>query len=231
MDIPVHPGDRDRMFFCSQCLLKGYDFFDPPFCMICGRKDRIQPVPDPVCSDCTSRPPAMGSVRAAFVYGGIVRECIHRFKYNSTLRAAAFLGPALFDAFVRYFYPFQIDLILPVPLHVSKLKNRGFNQSYLLIRHFTKYHVRRYGLKPSWKVDPYCMVRKKKTLSQTGFDPVQRKQNIRDAFAVPRPGRIAGKKVLLVDDVFTTGATAQEAAATLMDAGASSVDVLVLARA
>jgi ComF family protein len=115
------------------------------------------------------------------------------------------------------------DLIMPVPLHPSRLRWRGFNQAALLGNAV----ARRLG-RP---LDAGSLVRVRETDPQTGKNMRERRQNIRDAFAIRRPARIANRRVLLVDDVMTTGATVDECARTLLAAGARRVDVLTLARA
>jgi ComF family protein len=113
------------------------------------------------------------------------------------------------------------DAAVPVPLHWRRRLRRGFNQAEALARAVG----RRHGL----PVERHCLVRVHATPPQQG-DAAARQRNVRDAFAVRRAGPIAGKRVLLVDDVFTTGATANACAATLLGAGAAAVGVLTLAR-
>jgi len=218
-------------FFCENCMAQGIVLFEPPFCTKCGKKLNATRNNASLCETClTSRSP-IGRVRAFALYQGVVREGIHLLKYNKKLQLAAFFQPLLFAAFETYFAEDSVDLVLPVPLHRSKLRQRGFNQSFVLIQGFAGIWKRRHHRSPPWKIDPGILVRSRQTRSQTGFDRKERRKNIKNAFQVRVPEKVNRRRILLVDDVYTTGATAEEAAGELSAAGAASVDVLVLARA
>ncbi len=165
------------------------------------------------------------------MYQGVLRESIHLLKYNRKTGLSRPLGILLFFAFEKYFSRDRIDLILPVPLHRAKLKKRGFNQSFLIVKDFKKLWKISHRTPSHWKIDYNILLRQKNTKSQTGFDKNKRKKNIKGAFRVTQPDKIKGRHILLIDDVYTTGATAGESASVLMDAKALSVDVLVIARA
>jgi len=188
-----------------------------------------------LCETCLTTPPLVNQVRAAFQYQGIIREAIPLFKYQSKLCLARVFETHLFDAFNRFFGSSSIDLIVPIPPRSKIMKHRGFNQSFLLIRNFNRQYQSVYGENPPWQIDPGVLRRVKITRPQTGFNVQQRKANLKGAFCLgkkrgkKRP--IAGKNILLVDDVYTSGATCGEAAKLLLNAGANKVDVLVLARA
>ncbi|MBU1343652.1 MAG: ComF family protein, partial [Proteobacteria bacterium] len=122
------------------------------------------------------------------------------------------------------------DLIMSVPLHTVKLRKRGFNQSFLLIRNFVTFYRQNMEQSPLWKIDSGSLVRVKKTQPQTGFDIEHRKANLKNAFKVVNLKAIEDQHILLIDDVFTTGATCNEAALQLLKHGAQKVDALVLAR-
>jgi len=173
----------------------------------------------------------MESVRAAFIYKELIQEALGLFKYQSKLSLARPLEHHLFQAFATHFDMNGFHLIVPIPLHVSKAKKRGFNQSYLLVRNFLRLYMEAYGRPAPWRIDIGSLIRVRATVSQTGLDHKARKNNLTRAFACPKPEYIQGKNILLIDDVFTTGATCNAAAQTLMNAGAAGVSVLVLARA
>ncbi len=123
-----------------------------------------------------------------------------------------------------------IDLVIPVPLHRRKHRQRGFNQAWLLVRHWPRYmtSLGKGGSAPA--VEPSVLVRRRWTESQTGFKKAERLRNVRNAFSLESGAQLKGKRVLLVDDVYTTGATAEECASVLLAGGAASVDLLTLAR-
>ncbi|MBI5556992.1 MAG: ComF family protein [Deltaproteobacteria bacterium] len=114
------------------------------------------------------------------------------------------------------------DRIIPVPLHMNRLRQRGFNQSLLLARAFFPDQRN--------KIIKTALRRQRDTIAQTGLTGLSRRKNLRDAFVVEKKDDVSGKKILLIDDVFTTGTTVNECARVLKQAGAERVDVLTLAR-
>jgi ComF family protein len=144
-----------------------------------------------------------------------------KFKYYQTLSISRPLAHILMEAFHRYFTPDQFDLIVPIPISKRRLLMRGFNQSAILARALSAHTGIPVGLTHLRKV--------KETLPQVGLPRTERVANIGNSFGVSRSDRIQGRRVLLVDDVATTGATIGEAALTLKRAKAAAVDALVLA--
>ncbi|WP_035240185.1 ComF family protein [Desulfobacter vibrioformis] len=215
--------------FCHGCLGQTLPVFDHPFCPACGRG--FESGPDHLCEACLKTPMVMERVRAAFIYKDLIQKALGLFKYQSKLSLARPLERHLFQAFATHFDMNRFHLVLPIPLHISKARKRGFNQSYLLVRNFSRLYKDACGRPAPWRIDIRCLARVRATVSQTGLDHTARKKNLARAFACPEPGLIKGKNILLVDDVFTTGSTCNAAAQTLVDAGAASVSVLVLARA
>jgi ComF family protein len=217
--------------FCEHCRASGVCPINEPFCIKCGAPFQNTISENHVCGACLKNPSALGRVRAALAYEGIVKDAIPLFKYQSKLSLARVFEHVLFQSFVRYYSSAGIDLILPVPLHRKKLKKRGFNQAFLLVRNFSKRYQKAYQILPEWQIDTGSLVRIKPTEPQTGFDVEQRKHNLKKAFTVVDKKAIENKHILLVDDVYTTGATCNEAAGELLRNNARTVDALVLARA
>jgi ComF family protein len=160
-----------------------------------------------------------------------MREAIHALKYDRLYPAAHGLGRMLAGAIAQLAAeaPKQM-LVIPVPLHRSKVAQRGFNQSRALAAQALHFLRKSH---PQWQLElaPSALLRLRATASQAGLTPRQRRLNLRGAFSVDAPSRIKAKHILLVDDILTTGATARAAAQALVNAGAASVWVAVLARA
>lgn len=150
-----------------------------------------------------------------------LRTVLYRYKYDRDLAAVGPLA-ALLDARC----PLALggyDLVVPVPLHLARLRWRGFNQAQLLIAPL----ARRHGV----RCDAFALERVRPTSPQVRLDAAARRRNVRGAFAVARRDAMRGRTVLLFDDVFTSGATVDACARALLDAGAAAVDVLTLAHA
>ena len=154
-----------------------------------------------------------------FHYEGKLSAAVQRFKYAQKSSLAAPLGSLLSN---HSLIEENFDAILPVPLHISRLRKRGFNQSQLL--------AEKLGEKTSCKVDPYILKRIKPTLAQVGMEKKERMLNVKDAFQLRKGAHIEGRNILLVDDVYTTGATVRECSKTLKQGGAKKVAVVTLAR-
>jgi len=154
-----------------------------------------------------------------------LRDLIHVLKYQGVRSAAPLLARLLFQAVEQAGLPESL-VVVPVPLYGNKLRGRGFNQSEEIARAL----VRSYG-SHEVRLNTSLLVRVRDTSSQTGLTRPQRRQNLRGAFAAPKPQGIQDRSILLVDDVVTTGATVAECARTLLGAGAKEVFVATVARA
>ncbi len=217
--------------FCDHCMASGFYSIDSPFCTKCGVKFHKSFNENHMCEACLKKPLTLDRVRAALEYKGIIKDAIPLFKYHSKLSIAKVFENILFDTFLHHYAESGIDIIMPIPLHKKKLRKRGFNQAFLLIRNFVKHYQQAFDQPPSWEIDTISLARIKITQPQTGFDIDQRKANLKNAFKVVNQKIIDNKHILLIDDVFTTGATCNEAARVLLKHGAKKVDALVLARA
>lgn len=187
----------------------------------CARCALPLPLPAPACGVCLRRAPAFACGFAALVYAAPVERLLPRFKFHADLGSGRLLAQLLGDAMASWEGREGVDCIVPLPLHRSRLAQRGYNQALELARPL----ARRYGL----RLDIDALRRTRATAAQTELDGPARKRNVRGAFAAD--GRIAGARVLLLDDVITTGATMCEAAVSLLRAGAARVHVCAVARA
>jgi ComF family protein len=203
-----------------------------PVCGICGERLQVQELAaaERLCGACRTEPPPFVRAVAYGSYSDGLRELIQLLKYQGVRPASGILGRMLAEALLELSEDFGdiAPIVIPVPLHGSKLRQRGFNQSELIARAALKnFRVRgteRLMLAPS------LLVRARETQSQTGLSAEQRRANVRGAFRVAQPNAVAGKDILLIDDVFTTGTTLRECARVLRRAGAARVLVATVAR-
>ncbi len=216
------PAHVTASYFCEACR-KGLAPIASPFCSKCGLPFISREGEDHTCSECLVEEKYFRRARAFGVYDGSLMDAIHRFKYAKRASFARPLSALVRVTFFRFWDVNSIHLIVPVPLHMKRLRERGFNQSFLLIRRW----ARQEGL----PFDGLTLSRSRWTEPQTALSRKERHKNIKGAFAVKDPEKIVGQKILLVDDVYTTGSTVNECARVLMEAGAKFVDVLTLARA
>jgi ComF family protein len=215
-------SERREHPFCPDCHA-GIRFITAPLCPACGIPYPVEEGPDHVCGDCLLKKRHIGSARSLGVYESVLLDAIHAFKYGGNVT----LGERLGILMAQHDYPaFRIQdysLILPVPLHLRRLRQRGFNQSVILAREIS----RRHGV----AMDFRTLRRIVDTESQAGLKKEERRSNIKKAFTLTGPERVRGQNILLVDDVYTTGSTLGECARTLLKAGAEAVGALTLARA
>jgi len=206
---------------CSHCWGQ-ITFISAPQCQRCGRPFEFPGFTDMDCGECLRRPPVYDRARASMVYDDGCRGVILAFKHGDRTDMAPVLATWLQRAGRDVVD--RADLIVPVPLHWTRLLFRRFNQSAELARHLARQSGKTFA--------PELIRRKRRTLSQAGLNGRARARNVRGAFSVPKKSaaRVAGKRVLLIDDVMTTGSTLGACAGILLWAGASGVDVLTLAR-
>jgi competence protein ComFC len=209
-------------FWCEACQ-EELPWIAPPICPRCGRPFPKSPSsPDHLCGDCLQSAFLFDSARSATQHSGVVRKRIHQLKFGGRLFWAPPLAELLVDLFRRE-ESAPVDIIFPVPLHVRRLRQRGFNQAGLLAKAFG----RRLGLPVLYDV----LVRKCWTEPQTRLNREERLKNVRDAFQVLDIGKVKDLSVLIIDDVYTTGTTLNECAKTLKSVGASAVHALTVCRA
>ena len=191
----------------------------PPFCQRCGTPLATENI----CSQCSFRAPTLSGVRAYSSFAEPLRGCIYGLKYEGNTRLAEPLGLMLAQAY-RY-YALQADAIIAVPLDNKRQEQRGYNHAYLLAK-VCAARVRA----PLYST---MLVRHRATFAQVELSASERRQNVAGAFrctAAFTTGALLGRRILIIDDVYTTGATLEACAAPLFAAGAREVWALVLAR-
>ena len=225
-----HPMRVSRFhYICEECWEK-IEYLTPPWCQTCGMSHQLQDdsvaasVRDTfICADCQARPPLYDKLRSIAFYEPTLREVIRLFKYHKKLGFAKLLSQLIEAHFPTDLSADAYDFLLPVPLHRKRQRDRGFNQAEQIAKGVAKF----------WKVPVRTDIlrRIKYTERQSRLNsPRERVDNIRGAFDVRSPKVIRGCSLLLVDDIFTTGTTVNEILKVLKTAGATRVDVFVLAR-
>jgi ComF family protein len=206
---------------CWDCLA-AFERVREPFCAHCG--DPVEGLVEHryVCSVCANRPPAFDLARSALRYRGALRAALHAFKYGGAACLARDFTAFLVGCVRAQYADARLDGVLFVPLYPRRERARTYNQSRLLAASLAR--ALRLPL-----LD-HSLVRRRDTSSQTRLTAQQRRENMHDAFAVPEPEWIDGRRVLLVDDVMTTGATVNECSRVLKRAGAVSVHVVTVGR-
>lgn len=197
-------------------------------CRVCGEKlisKFVETDQGPLCGMCRRAAPPFQRAAAFGAYDGVLRDLIHLLKYRGVHPVAQLLGRLLKQTLADVQLPEQL-VVVPVPLYKRKRNERGFNQAEEIAREFVRQRA-----SAGIQLDTSSLVRTRPTESQTGLTRHQRRANVRGAFSVVKPERIAGKSVLVVDDVMTTGTTAGECARVLLRAGAKQVFVATVARA
>ena len=211
---------KEERALCWECRA-GVTAIQFPFCSCCGRPVEGAVDTAYTCFACSEERPHYVSARSAVRLEGCAQSMVHDFKYRDALWLERELVQWMVAAADVHYADHSFDVIVPVPLHAVRLRERGYNQARLLAKGLG----RRAGL----RVDGSCLRRLKPTVTQTHLTGRERAHNVRGAFrAVSR--RVAKKRILLVDDVMTTGATLNECARALKEGGAASVYVLTLAR-
>jgi len=221
-----------RLPVCEECL-SAMRPIAGGVCSVCGER-LVSPYAfsgdqgEPRCGLCRRLEPPFTKATAYGSYEGGLRELIHLLKYEQMRPAANVLGRMLAEAVADLEPSFGTTkvLVVPVPLHAGKLRQRGFNQSELIARAALK-------LKPAGDrlaLNANLLERRRETQSQTGLTRHQRRENIRGAFTIAKPDQVVEREILLVDDVFTTGTTVSECARLLRRAGAVKVWVATVAR-
>lgn len=209
-------GGNERI--CNTCLDKITGCRES-FCALCGRYRLVGMGVEPaICHECSDRRPAFAAARSVGIYGGVLRDAIYLYKYQGYRSLAEDFGLMLADLFLREPILPAATVLVPVPLSREKLMLRGFNQSELLARKMSSI----LGIPVK-----NCLAKGRNTSSQSKLTREARKASVQGAFQLNNSPN--GEQVLLVDDIFTTGATVGECSRVLLQGGAQKVAVLTLA--
>jgi competence protein ComFC len=213
----------EESFICGKCRGQrdAIKWVEEPFCAKCGLWFDGAITTAFRCANCADLTLDFSSARSATQYSGLVKEVIHRFKYGRNEWFELFLAELLLEKARPDLNEKPVDLIVPIPLHGRKRRLRGFNQAERLTEHLAK----QFGV----PMDSKRLRRVRDTNSQAGLDRDDRQANVKNAFEF-RGEKLTGQKVLLVDDVMTTGLTAGACARELLENGAGDVRVWTVAR-
>lgn len=207
--------NRPGPLICSECAGQMATIAEP----ICERCGRTLLYEAPICGRCLGASFSLEQVRTPLAYKDPTARIIHRLKYEGLFALARPLAQIMIDAWPDW-EPAP-DLILPIPLHPRRQRRRGFNQSASLAKHL--------GTEVGLPVEERALRRMKNTIPQIGLSPAEREENVRQAFAAE--GKLVeAQYILLIDDVYTTGATMRAAATALLSSGAAGVSAYCLAR-
>lgn len=204
--------------FCADCLAEVV-YLDSPCCTCCGTPFPIGT--DHLCGTCLVTPPAFDSARSLLLYQPPVATVLRTLKFGGQLTGLTTLAALVTRSpFLEHFTP--PDYIVPVPLHRNRLRQRGFNQARIIAS----------SCLPQWqdRVKTDLLLRNRPTVPQTHLSGEQRRSNLKKAFIPANNVHLAEKRILLVDDIFTTGSTVSECSRALRQAGAGRIEVFTLAR-
>lgn len=220
---PRCPGSGvvvDRPGMVAPDFWRQLTFIEAPFCDTCGLPFNFAAPAGSLCAGCIDMEPDFDRARAAVTYNDASRSLVLALKYGDKLHAVKTFTPWLMRAGAELIA--CSDVIVPVPLHPRRLWQRRFNQSALIAEALAKETKKTYL--------PDSLQRKKYTVPQKGLSRAERDRNVKSAFTVPRKEDIKNKKILLIDDVMTSGATLNACARALKRGGAAGVSVLTIAR-
>ena len=214
--------DKKSGFYLCQDCFESIEKNLPPFCSRCGRHLEAPETEIGICKGCKGRKFYFDCSFSVCIFDGKIKELIHKFKYSNRTMLDKVFARLIFDFVMNFNIPIsEYDIILPVPLHPVRLREREYNQCELLAKELAKFFPIEISRKD--------VVRTKNTKSQISLDKSARWENIKGAFNVRSEDKFKDRNVLIIDDLITTGATASEIAFSLKKSGAKKVSVLTLA--
>jgi ComF family protein len=204
---------------CASCWPL-ISFITKPYCACCGHPFDFEIEEGALCGMCSHTHPPYQTARSVFVYTAESKDLILKFKHTDSIHAAPLFAPWMGCVLGEIENP----LCIPVPLHWTRLFMRTYNQAALLAHELAKFK--------GWMYAPSLLIRTRRTASQGHLSKKERTKNVSRVFTVPpsKKRQVAGKTILLIDDVFTTGATVKACTKALLKAGAKEVHVLTLSR-
>jgi ComF family protein len=208
-----------QSILCDRCHL-AFPFVTRAVCPLCASPLGEEEVSH-LCGQCLVEPPPYQGLTVVGFYEGILHKLVERMKYHHEERVAEELGVWLAERLAKK--GVEADRVVPIPLHPRRLRERGFNQSVVIARQIS----RRLGI----PLELSQLRKIRETQPQTGLKAVERRDNVRGVFDLKEKGRLKKKRVLLIDDVLTTGATVRSCVSVLKKAGVDHVEIAVLARA
>lgn len=214
-----HNMTEEPHTLCPSCYAK-LNFITQPCCEICGRPFEYAGLNKLICGKCMKKKPKFSMARSVLEYTAFSKKLILAFKHGDHLELTPLFAKFMLQADKKIFE--EVDLIVPVPLHWTRLFLRKYNQATLLGRAI--------GRKRRIPFSEVILKRTRATSSQGHKHRQEREKNVKNAFCVTNPKKVCGKTILVIDDVMTTGATLNECAKTLLKAGAKSVKVLTIYR-
>ncbi len=205
---------------CTDCS-NNMSYIHHPFCTRCGKPFTTDKGISHICYDCIKDKNKFIMSRAVFEYNGAIVKLIHRFKFGDQVNLSSFFSDELFKLYKAHFSAEHINAIIPVPLSVRRLKHRSYNQTQLLAKRLSK--------KLSLPIFTQVLEKIKETPPQSRLSAEKRHENVKDVYRVTNRVSLKGKRVLLIDDVITTGATVNACTGVLMRAGIKQVYVMAIA--
>ncbi len=204
---------------CETCL-KTFTSVTPPYCSRCGAMFKSKTAENHLCPNCIDKKSKVRRIRSVGIYEEALLELVHKFKYNGKVGLADTFGKMLFLLYMDMVKDESYDMIVPIPLYRSRFRKRGFNQAYLVLKNWNQY--------TQSVINRDVLLRTRKTETQIGLSNIERRRNLKNAFEAK--DSVKNRRILLVDDVYTTGATVESCAGVLAKKGADVIDVITMAR-